>query len=48
MFYGCTNLTLDCSNWDVSNIENYYGFNYDAPGVVIPSSFNSEDAGMDY
>lgn len=46
MFSRCTDLTIDCSEWDVSGInpgnpgglENswHFYFNYDAPGVILP------------
>ena len=46
MFSRCTNLTIDCSEWDVSGIKPgkadeletswHFYFNYDAPGVILP------------
>ena len=49
MFYNCSSLTIDLSNWKLNNtvIEDYLyycSFNYNAPGVIPPSSFG-EDAG---
>ncbi|MBQ7031119.1 MAG: BspA family leucine-rich repeat surface protein [Bacilli bacterium] len=41
MFYNCSNLVVDLSRWqtNVMGVWNYCGFNYNAPGVIPPSSF---------
>lgn len=39
MFQGCTNLTFDCSNWDVQTSADHTKFNYGAPGVILPKKW---------
>lgn len=36
MFYDCSNLTLDCSHWNVDKVTSYDYFNYNAPNVIPP------------
>ena len=36
MFSSCSNLTLDCSHWNVDKVTVYDGFNRDAPNVIPP------------
>ena len=40
MFKGCSRLTLDCSDWDVSSVTNHAGFNDNAAGVIAPNWSN--------
>lgn len=40
MFRGCSNLTLDCSSWDVDTVTLYSHFNDGAPGVIAPNWVN--------
>ena len=37
MFNECPKLTADCSNWDVTNVCSFNGFNDNAPGVIAPN-----------
>lgn len=37
MFYGCSSLTADCSDWDVSNVSEHDEFSDNAPGVIAPN-----------
>lgn len=51
MFSRCANLTIDCSEWDVSGIKSgqadeletswHFCFNYDAPGVILPKPWQA-------
>lgn len=51
MFSRCANLTIDCSEWDVSGIKPgqadeletswHFYFNYDAPGVILPKPWQA-------
>ena len=46
MFYGCSRLNVDCSNWDVGSQKYSSSFNYGAPGVVLPLAWQtSSDEG---
>lgn len=36
MFDGCSNLTLDCSHWNVDKVTSYNSFNRKAPKVIPP------------
>lgn len=46
MFYGCSRLNVDCSNWDVGSQKYSSSFNYGAPGVVLPLTWQtSSDEG---
>ena len=36
MFRQCSNLTLDCSHWNVDKVTNHDDFNYNAPKVIPP------------
>ena len=36
MFEGCTSLRIDCSAWNVSNVNCHQRFNDNAPGVTAP------------
>lgn len=48
MFYRCSNLSADCSNWDVSKVTNHYNFNKNATGVILPSAWQtSSDEGVE-
>ena len=38
MFSNCSSLTIDLSSWGC-NVTDYCSFNYNAPGVIPPSSF---------
>lgn len=35
-FYHCEILSLDCSDWNVPASAEHPGFNYSAPGVILP------------
>lgn len=37
MFYGCSSLTADCSDWDVSNVSEHDEFSDNATGVIAPN-----------
>ena len=41
MFSGCSRLSADCSNWDVSKVTNHSNFNTNAPGVILPSAWQT-------
>lgn len=51
MFSRCANLTIDCSEWDVSGIKSgqadeletswHFYFNYEAPGVILPKPWQA-------
>lgn len=51
MFARCTDLAIDCSEWDVSGIKLgkpdeietswHFCFNYDAPGVILPKPWQA-------
>ena len=43
MFYICPKLSLNCSNWNVSKVTNYNGFNGQSPGVIAPRWNNSDE-----
>lgn len=48
MFYRCSNLSADCSNWDVSKVTNHYNFNKNATGVILPLAWQaSSDEGAE-
>ena len=53
MFLGCSKLSVNCSNWDVSKVidhSNYRSdFNTDAPGVILPLAWqtSSDEGGED-
>lgn len=38
-FWSCSNLVLDCSDWDVSNVGDHNYFNEGAPGVTLPKAW---------
>ena len=39
MFSGCSSLSLDCSNWNVSPSVSHFDFAKDAPGVILPKAW---------
>ena len=41
MFASCSNLILDCSKWDVYKVRGHNGFNTNAPGVILPSAWQT-------
>ena len=41
MFYNCSKLSADCSSWDVSKVTNHSNFNTNAPGVILPSAWQT-------
>ena len=41
MFYFCSKLSLDCSNWNVSEVTNHSFFNRNAPGVTVPLAWRA-------
>ena len=41
MFNGCSRLSVDCSSWDVSKVTNHSSFNTNAPGVILPSAWQT-------
>lgn len=41
MFYGCSKLSADCSNWDVSKVTGHMEFNMKAPGVTVPLAWQT-------
>ena len=46
MFFNCSRLSVNCSSWDVSKITNHSNFNTNAPGVILPSAWQtSSDEG---
>ena len=48
MFYGCSKLSADCSNWDVSKVTGHMEFNMKAPGVTVPLAWQtSSDEGVE-
>lgn len=48
MFYGCSKLSADCSNWDVSKVTNHSNFNENATGVTVPLAWQaSSDEGVE-
>ena len=48
MFNGCSRLSADCSNWDVSKVTNHYNFNKNATGVTVPLAWQtSSDEGVE-
>ena len=36
MFFSCSNLTLDCSHWNVDKVTSHYDFNSSAYNVIPP------------
>ena len=39
---------MNCSNWDVSKVTNHSNFNTNAPGVILPSAWQtSSDEGVE-
>ena len=48
MFSYCSRLSVNCSNWDVSKVTNHSNFNTNAPGVILPSAWQtSSDEGVE-
>lgn len=48
MFYKCSQLNVDCSNWDVGSQKYDSSFNSGAPGVILPSAWQtSSDEGAE-
>ena len=48
MFSYCSRLSVNCSNWDVSKVTNHSNFNINAPGVILPSAWQtSSDEGVE-
>ena len=49
MFLNCSSLSADCSNWDVSKVTKHNDFNTNAPGVILPSAWqtSSDEGGED-
>ena len=49
MFSYCSRLSVNCSNWDVSKVTNHSNFNTNAPGVILPSAWqtSSDEGGED-
>ena len=48
MFSYCSRLSVNCSNWDVSKVTNHSNFNTNAPGVILPSAWQtSSDEGIE-
>lgn len=49
MFYNCSKLSVDCSNWDVSKVTYHGMFNGTAPGVTVPLAWQvaSDEGGED-
>lgn len=46
MFFNCSRLSVNCSSWDVSKVTNHSNFNTNAPGVILPSAWQtSSDEG---
>ena len=46
MFSRCSRLSVNCSSWDVSKVTNHSNFNTNAPGVILPSAWQtSSDEG---
>ena len=41
MFSGCSKLSADCSNWNVSKVTYHENFNTNAPGVILPSAWQT-------
>lgn len=41
MFYKCSKLSADCSNWDASKVANHVSFNANAPGVILPLAWQA-------
>lgn len=41
MFSNCSRLSADCSSWDVSKATNHSNFNTNAPGVILPSAWQT-------
>ena len=48
MFYKCSQLNVDCSNWDVGSQKYDSSFNSGAPGVILPLAWQaSSDEGAE-
>lgn len=49
MFTYCSKLSADCSNWDVSKVNNHSNFNKNATGVTVPLAWqaSSDEDGED-
>ena len=43
MFQNCTNLKLDCSNWNVNRCINHDSFNNGASGVIAPKTWSTSN-----
>ena len=41
MFEGSFRLSVNCSNWDVSKVSDHKYFNSNAPGVILPSAWQT-------
>ena len=49
MFYGCSSLSQDCSEWPVGTVSEDFrqGFNMEAPGVMSPKAWQEETNSTD-
>ena len=49
MFTYCSKLSADCSNWDVSKVNNHSNFNKNATGITAPLAWqaSSDEGGED-